>query len=256
VTSLLDSRLETSQQKDNLCGPFWAARVLRDFGVIEWDGETIDEDLIALRAGTVLPHPAEGSSSVPEGAESLTNYRFVLPTGPPADSGTDAGALLEAIEEASGGAVRCLPVRGEWTGEQVWRLVEAAPELGARLVANVRTGRFWGSRPRPEALLRELDGAVAEGEPPEWDVGHFCELAALIRGRSGALVVVRDSYPSLGLNAHHLQPPRVVAAALERGDGREGGVLAVVPAERAETLRALVAEIGLEIGIWNNGTRR
>jgi hypothetical protein len=253
--TVLDSRTETTQQKDNLCGPFWAARVLRDFGVTEWDGQAIDEDLIALRAGTVLPDPAD-RRSVPEGAESLTNYRYELPTAPPADSGTDAGALLETIEHASGGAIRCLPVRGEWTGERVWRIVDAAPELYARLVANVRTGRLWRSRPRPDALLRELDGMVAEGEAPEWDVGHFCELAALVRGRAGALVVVRDSYPSLGLNAHHLQPPRVVAAALERGDGREGGVLAVVPAERADALQAVVAEIGLEIGIWDNGTRR
>ena len=43
------------QQRDNLCGPFQAARVLGELGVREWDGEPVDQDLLALRAGTLLP---------------------------------------------------------------------------------------------------------------------------------------------------------------------------------------------------------
>ncbi|MGZ8692752.1 MAG: DUF6885 family protein [Gaiellaceae bacterium] len=253
MTELLDLDTEGAQQKDNLCGPFWAARLLRDYGVTEWDGEPIDEDLIALRAGTVLPEPSEGS--VPPGAGSRTDYRFELPTGSPAESGTDAGALASTLEAAAGGAARCVPFRGTWTAERVEQLVGAAPQLGARLLANVRTGCFWGSRPRIEALLSELEGRPAPDEPPDWDVGHFCELAGLIRGGTGSLVLVRDSYPSFGLNAHHLQPPRVVAAGLERGDGKEGGVLAFAQADRVGVLESLAAEIGLEIGIWDNGTR-
>jgi hypothetical protein len=53
-----------AQQKDNLCGPFWAARVLVDAGFTDWSGEPIDEDLIATRAGSTLP-PASGEPSVP-----------------------------------------------------------------------------------------------------------------------------------------------------------------------------------------------
>jgi hypothetical protein len=86
-------------------------------------------------------------------------------------------------------------------------------------------------------------------------VGHFVELEMLIRGPQRSLVVVHDSYPSLGWNGRHFQPPRVLAAALLRGDGREGGVLAVVPAARAEAAAALAAEIGLDVRPWNNGTR-
>ena len=40
-----------AQQKDHLCGPFCAARVLTESGYSTWDGEPIDEDLVALRAG-------------------------------------------------------------------------------------------------------------------------------------------------------------------------------------------------------------
>lgn len=256
MAQLLDIRhpsTEAAQQKDNLCGPFWAARILHDFGIEEWDAEQIDEDLIALRAGTVLPEAPEGS--VPPGAVSRTEYRYQLPAGDTADSGTAAGPLAEAIEAAAGGALRCVPLRGDWTPERVEGLVEATRAAGARLLANLRTGRLWGSRPPLEALLAELEGRPAAQPASDWDVGHFCELAALIRGPTGSLVLVRDSYPSLGWNAHHLQPPRAVAAALLRGDGREGGVLAVVPRAGAEEVEGLAGELELEVASWDNGTR-
>ncbi len=243
------------QQKDNLCGPFCAARILREAGVEAWEGEPLDEDLVALRAGTLLPEPDEGS--LPAGASSRADYRFELPRVPPARAGTAADALAAAIESASAGALRCLPVRRPWSAEAVTRLVEGTAGIpGARLLANLRTGRLWGSRPEPAALLAELRGEEAAGPKAEWDVGHFCELELLVRGPGGALVVVRDSYPTLGWDGRHLQPPRAVAAALARGDGREGGVLVVTPAEGRARAEALAREAGLEIGIWDNGTRR
>jgi hypothetical protein len=225
-----------AQQKDNLCGPFWAARVLRDFGI------DANEDEIAARAGTILPEPDPGS--VPPGAQSKTGYTVELRTGSPEEAGTSAQGLLDAIE-ATG--LRCIPVRGEWTAERVTRLVGGRGT--ARLLANVRTGCFWSSKPSVEAVIAELNGEEADGGPPDWDTGHFVELARLV---GGSLVVVHDSYPSLGWNGQHLQPARLVAAALERGDGREGGVLAVVPAEHADSVRSIAGETG----IWDNGTRR
>jgi uncharacterized protein DUF6885 len=228
--------VDTAQQKDNLCGPFWAARALREFGI------DADEDELAARAGSILPEPDEGS--VPPGAESKTDYTIELRTGPPQESGTSAQGLLEAIE-ATGAS--CIPIRGPWTAERVVRLFDAAPP--ARLLANVRTGPFWSSKPPVEAVIAELAGEEVDGGPHEWDVGHFVHLEQLIAGR---LVLVHDSYPTLGWNGRHLQPTRLVAAALERGDGREGGVLAVVPAKDAGAVRAVAGEIG----IWDNGTRR
>ena len=242
------------QQKDNLCGPFWAARVLNESGFSTWDGQPIDEDLIALRAGTVLPAPHDGAD-VPPGARSHTSYRYELATAPVEQSGTAAGALAEAIEAASSGGLRCVPMRGGWTAERVERLVDEGRELDLRLIANVRTGRLWGSRPPVETLLAELEGGPVQDPMSDWDVGHFIELEMLIRGPQRSLVVVHDSYPSQGWEGRHLQPPRAIAAALLRGDGREGGVLAVVPAARAEAAQALAGDIGLDIGLWNNGTR-
>lgn len=245
----------SSQQKDNLCGPFWAARILREAGVEEWEGEPVDEDLLALRAGTVLPDPDTGS--VPPGAASRTGYRFPLGRVPPAESGTSVDLLAAALEEAAAGVLRCVPLRGEWSEERVVALLAAAEGIpGARLLANVRTGAFWGSRPPLDALVAELRGERAAGPPSDWDVGHFCELELLLRGPGGTLVLVHDSYPSFGGDGRHLQPPRAVAAALARGDGREGGVLAVAPSASDAQARALAGATGLEIGFWDNGTRR
>jgi hypothetical protein len=242
------------QQKDNLCGPFWAARVLTEAGFTEWDGERIDEDLIALRAGSVLPE-SNGVPSVPPGAVSRTRYRYQLQLAPADASGTAERPLMQAIVSASGGSLSCTPIRGPWTAELVERLVGDAPSIGARLIANLRTGRLWGSRPPIELVLDELAGRLVQGPVADWDVGHFVELAMLIRGPQKSLVLVHDSYPSLGVNGFHLQPPRVLAAALQRGDGREGGVLVIVPQSRTRAAVAHVAEFGLEIGDWNNGTR-
>jgi hypothetical protein len=242
------------QQKDNLCGPFWAARVLNQTGYSTWGGKAIDEDLIALRAGTVLPEPHAGSD-VPLGAASQTHYRYELPRAPIEQSGTSAERLAQVIEAASSGELACVSLRGAWNAERVERLVEEARSLGARLIANIRTGRLWGSRASIEVLLGELDGRPVQGPAADWDVGHFVELEMLIRGPRGSLVVVHDSYPSLGWGGRHMQPPRAIADALLRGDGREGGVLAVVTQAREESVKALAPMTGLETGTWDNGTR-
>jgi hypothetical protein len=256
VAAAIDSPVESpeaAQQKDNLCGAFWAARIIREFGIGSWDGQQIDEDLIALKSATVLPDSGP-EGALPPGAVSLTSYRYELPTAPIQASGTAPGPLAQAIESAASGALRCVPVRGKWTAERVAKLVQGARSIGgARLIANLRTGRFWGSHPPLTALIDELAGRPAPAPTPDWDVGHYVELAGLITGEGGALVHVHDTYPSLGWDGHHLQPPRVVAEALLRGDGREGGILVVVPAVRVAEVESLVAGLDLDIGIWDNG---
>jgi hypothetical protein len=242
----------SDQQKDNLCGPYWAARVLNELGFSVWDGEAIDQDTIAMRAGTLLPD-AHAGPDVPPGAVGYATYRYPLPTAPVARSGTSAGALITAIERASGGELSCVPLRGAWNVDRVERLMDDARQTGSRLIANLRTGRLWGSRPPVDIILAELEGKPVQLPTPDWDVGHFVELEMLIRGPVRSLVVVHDSYPTLGWDGRHVQPPRVLAEALLRGDGREGGVLAVVPQSRTEAMKWLAVEIGLQVGVWNNG---
>lgn len=240
------------QQKDSLCGPFHGARVLRAAGITAAEGEPLDQDLVALRAGTTLPEPAVGPQ-VPPGALSWCEYRFELPRVRQELAGTSAPGLATAIEQLSGGRLACVPLSGEWSAETVEGLLDRLAHCAARLIANLRTGRLWGSRPPLEALLAVLEGDEVQSQPAaDWDVGHFVELATLLRGRCGTLVLVRDSYPSLGWAGVHLQPPATLAAALMRGDGREGGVLAVVSPDRAPEVRELAGGLGLEIRMWDN----
>lgn len=242
------------QQKDNMCGSFCAARILNDFSLEQIDGEPVDEDFIAIRAGASLPDP-DLPPALPRGAESRTGYRFELPVAPLEEVGTSPAGLIRAIDSAARGRLRAVPIRGEWNADRVERLVELATAGGARIIANLHTGRLWGSRPSPEQVLAELNGEHVSGPPADWDVGHFVELTTLIRGRKGSLVVVHDTYPSLGWDGYHVQPPRNVASALLRGDGREGGVLAVLPADNADAVAAIALGLGLEIDVWDNGCR-
>ena len=240
------------QQRDNLCGPFHAARLLRDTGIAEFEGEPLDQDLVALHAGTALPE-VEVGPQVPPGAVNLRDYRFELPRVDQASSGTRLPGLVEAIETLSGGRLVCVPMSGEWTAATVEGLLAGVGDTAARLIANVRTGHFWGSRPPLEALLAAFDGEHVTNPPPaDWDVGHFVELMQLVRGRRRALVLVRDSYPSLGWAGVHLQPPAAVAAALNRGDGRSGGVLAVGPAGARTQLERLAGDLGISVKMWDN----
>lgn len=232
-----------TQQKDDFCGPFCVARILG-----------LDQDEVAREAGTRLPH-ASARPGVPDGARSLTDYRYDVPRVPDAESGTSPQGLVGAIERLTDGRLTAVPIRGQWTAARVEGLVDQAPAFGARLIANLRTGGIWGSRPTAQQLLAELAGEEVAGPPPDWDVGHFVELTTLVSGHRGSLVVIHDTYPTLGLDGFHLQPPRAVARALLRGDGREGGVLAVVRAGGRRSVEAMALELGLEIGVWDNGCR-
>jgi hypothetical protein len=242
--------------------------VLRDAGVVAWRGEVIDQDLVAARAGTVLPAPdGNASPAVPAGAESRADYRIEFPVADMESSGTAPAGLASAIEELSNGALVAVPLRAaHWAAPLVSDLVERGTALGGRLLANIRSGRLWGSRPPAALLMAELEGAgpgsadagSAASDPPpaDWDVGHFVEPVGLLRGRAGELVLIRDSYPTLGWDGNYLQPPRVLAAALQRDDGREGGVLMIVTRDRRAEAVRLAGELALEIQMWDNGTRR
>jgi uncharacterized protein DUF6885 len=240
------------QQKDSLCGPYHAARVLRNAGVTTWNGAPVDQDLVAVHAGASLPR-YESGPQVPPGAVSHRDYRHELLRGDPERAGTRAPGLAAAIEEISAGELVSVPFSGQWSPAAVEDLLVGIASLSVRLIANLRTGLLWGSRPPLEALLAALDGAELSDPPAaDWDVGHYVELVQLLRGRGGALVLVQDSYPSLGWNGMHLQPPAAVAAALLRRDGRGGGVLAVAPVAAASAVEELAPKLGLEIEIWDN----
>jgi hypothetical protein len=237
-------------QKDQLCGAFWGALTLSAAGY------AASQEDVALRAGTTL---AKGDPAgwLPPGALPRTDYEATIPVArEEASAGTSARGVARAIEELSEGTLAVIPVAGPWTAQTVISLVEiaarAAPECA--LIANLRTGHLWESRPPARLLLDHLLGRIVETPPPDWDGGHFLTIAAGVGGPGGALVVLRDTYSQLGWDGYHLQPVAAVAAALERNDGNEGGVLCACGAPAARALAGRLGEAGFRLRHWDNGT--
>jgi hypothetical protein len=244
------------QQKDNLCGCFWATIALRAAGIDVFRGEPVDQDRVALEAGSLLPQ-GDPVKFVPPGETPRTDYRLDLPLADePDEGGTAEPPLAAAIESLSVGALAVLPVAGPWRAASVVELVRVVAEASPQttLLANIDTSRLWGSHPAPALLLAYLAGADVSGPEPDWSVGHFVNIAALVSSAERSLVLVRDTYPGLGWDGHHLQPAGALAAALERADGNEGGVLCVAPAADADGLRGRLESLGLELRHWDNGT--
>lgn len=237
-------------QKDQLCGAFWGALTLSAAD------HAASQEEVALRAGTTL---AEGDPAgwLPPGASPRADYEVAIPVAPDeASAGTSAKGVARSIEELSGGTLSVVPVAGPWSADAVVSLVEisAAEAPECALIANLRTGRLWGSRPPARLLLDYLLGRPVQTPPPDWDCGHFLTIAACVAGPGGTLVVLRDTYPQLGRDGYHLQPAGAAAAALERGDGHEGGVLCTCGTQEAGTLAERLGDAGFELRHWDNGS--
>ena len=244
-------------QKDGCCGPFWGAIALRAFGIDRFANEPVDQDLLAVQSGTTLDDEGDPYEALPPRSEPRLDYRLPLPVADhPAAAGTSAHGVSDGIERVSGGKLSVLPVAGPWTAASVETLLDAVAEGApdAVLIANWATRHLWGSHPTPQSIIAHLAGQDVEGPPAEWAVGHFANLVALLSGHGGSFVVVRDSYPVLGWEGHHLQPPTAAATALRRGDGKEGGVLVVVRASAGDEMKRRLARRGFELRHWDNGT--
>jgi hypothetical protein len=238
-------------QKDELCGAFWGALALRLGGRAD-----VDQDAVAAAAGTVLSHGPH-AEMLPPGEPGRRDYRLTLPAmDDPARSGTAIAGVLRAIRELSDDALDVVPVAGPWDVAAVRALLDAAADAGpVTAIANVGTRFLWGSRPTPAQMLAYLEtGAHESGPPPDWDVGHYVGLLGSIAGRSGTLVVVADTYPSLGRQGVHVQPIERVAAALRREGMTPGGAALAVAAAAAPRLAERLAGAGLRVELWDNGS--
>ena len=240
---LLELHAAELPQKDELCGCFWTTLALRLHG----EGP-LEQDDVALLAGSVIT--SHGHQHVlPFGQAGRNDFIAALPLTEDDDaSGTSVHGLVLAVSELSSGRLVALPVAG-LDGTSLRALLHAAAESTApvALIANPQTGAFWGSHPTVAQLAAYLErGDLGAGPAPDWAVGHFVGLLGIDEGRAGALVVVADTYPAIGLGGIHLQPVECVVAALE---GR--GVLVVAEPDVA----ARVADAAGGAGeLWDNGS--
>jgi hypothetical protein len=221
------------------------------------DGIAIDAPSLARDAGTALP-PRDAQPSIPPGAESRRDDRLQLPiTKRAEESGTSVRGVMAAIARASDHTRALVPLRANWTRESVLEVVELCrrrPQWNAVPLANVRTGRLWGSRLPLLDALEWLAGSDVAPPAPDWDVGHFVTIAATLDGPARSLLVIRDSYPQFGWDGHHLQPPEALAAGLDRGDGREGGIALYVADRDRPDVEVAAKDVGFQLDGWDNGS--
>ena len=242
-------------QKDELCGCFWTLLALRLAGIEGPDGEPLDQDAVGRAAGSGGASEDDYAESLPPGEHGRRDYRLELPAVAADVAGTSAGGLVRAVGELSDGRRTAVPVAGPWTPALVDTLLDlAAGEQEAALVLNVATGLLWGSHPSAAQLLGYLATGDDDGPEPDWAVGHFVGCFGSVRGPGGSLVLIGDTYPSLGVGGVHAQPRERVAAALTREGMTPGGALVIVPAERAEAVSGALREAGFELRVWDNGS--
>jgi hypothetical protein len=243
-------------QRDDLCGAFCGALALRAAGIDGHDGAPLDQDAVALAAGSVVSGVRE-VGVLPHGERGRRDYRLALPSIEDSDlSGTTAAGLVEAIVRLSADALVAIPYTGPWNASTLAGLFElgCASERPVTLVANFATRHLWGGHAGVDQLLAYLYDGELDGPPPDWDVGHFACVVGRVRGPAGSLYAVADTYPALGDGGVHMQPQERLSAALERRDMPAGGMLVVVSAQDAAALRAGAGALGLREGVWDNGT--
>jgi hypothetical protein len=253
---LLELHARELPQRDDLCGAFCGALALGAASLDERAGEPLDQDAVAIAAGSVVSGVRE-PGVLPHGERGRRDYRLAIPTIEDADaSGTTAAGLLDAIGALSDGALAAVPYRGPWSAATLAALFDAAAacERPVTLIANLATHHLWGSRASVVELLAYLLDGESAGPAPDWRVGHFACVTARVRGPRGTLYALADTYPALGNRGVHMQPQERLASALERRDMPAGGVLAVSFAQDADALRGAAVAAGLLEGIWDNGT--
>src|ERR1700686_4525979 len=91
--ALLAVHVRGLPQRDDLCGAFCGALALRAAGIEEHGGEPVDQDAVALAAGS-SGSAFHARASMPLGEQGRRDYRLSLPLiGDPAVSGTTAAGL-------------------------------------------------------------------------------------------------------------------------------------------------------------------
>jgi hypothetical protein len=243
-------------QRDDLCGAFCGALALGAAGIDAGAGEPLDQDAVALAAGSVISGAREGGV-LPHGEAGRRDYRISLPLIDDSNlSGTTAAGLIGAIRALSGEALETIPYTGPWTADTLGGLFEVCCSLEhpVTLVANFATRHLWGGRASVKQLLDYLLDGRQDGPSPDWDVGHFACVVGRVRGPGGSLYGVADTYPALGNRGVHMQPQERLAAALERPDMPAGGMIVVAFVQDAAAVRAGAAALGLSEGLWDNGT--
>ena len=269
-------------QKDMVCGAYALTYLLQAYGVREHDSNPLTVDHVAALAGTgleehnsarqeLVEQRIENSEIPPErAAEWHLHEYFTEPLETVAEGGTSPCGLVRACHRASDGLVTAVPVPATIDGDvQLTRAIFG--ELLERIVSGSLPGQLicnynlrhtlapaslLGHKYSLVALLTQWDDSEYFRRL-DWDVGHFTSVAGRIErdGSGEQYLLIRDSYKSFGWDGYHLQPESAIHTGIVRAnDSRDGGVILVVPTADLEAVETGLADLGLEEGVWDNGS--
>jgi hypothetical protein len=204
-----------------------------------------------------------------EAWEDAATYRFPMrSSADPAEVGTSAEGVARAISLATAGRLATVPIPGRTAagrpqlGPDAW---EALLELiehdfvagGLDVLFNYETDQLLAARDTAyNAINLRRPDAASVIPRDSWGVGHFVPLIGLWRRPAGdRWLVILNSFKARAFSAVEPQPADLMRRAVVREDGRGGGVLLMVPSERAAALIDRFEATGLEVRTWSNGSR-
>ncbi len=270
-------------QRPATCGAYVLSYLFPALGFREHAGHDLrDEDYLAhLSAVTVEVHEVPLSEAIGRRvaagelteAEALERhgrqwYRYpVRSSADPVESGTSPTGVARAVALGSDGGLVALPIAARLELGEV-QLSDVRWAALLELLAARAEAWQWHAifNYELDQLLRPTDpsyGAdvlrlpdVATRIPrDDWGVGHFVGLVGLWQMQGGAWwLLLCDTYKERGFDGYQPQPAELMRRGLVRTDGRGGGLLLVVPADRSASIANAIAALGLELRMWSNGS--
>jgi hypothetical protein len=272
-----------ADQRPSTCGAYVTRYLLGPLGFPEHEGiATTREDYVASLAGTVLD-PDEAATV--EAARATVDrerlddavaaarfgkawYRWPLRVSADLTAiGTSPTGTARTIATASDGALVTLPIPARDANARV-RLTDGAWDgLLDLFVAHLGDWRLHAvvnydsddllDPVAPAYTAEALRGPAPASSIPldRWGVGHFAGVGAEWRADDGRRwLLLLDTYRERGFDRYEPQPADLVRDALIRSDGRDGGMLLILPREHLEAATAAIRALGLEPRMWANGS--
>ena len=271
-------------QRPATCGAYALSYLFPALDMVEHEGHSLEaEDYLAHLAAVAVEdyevqpslaisrRVADGELSEAQALQVFGKawYRYpVRSSSDPVESGTSPTGVARAITIGSSGRLSVVPVPARLADGEIqltaarWGLLldglaERVDDWRWHAIFNYETDRLL--RPNDASFTPEnLRAADSTERIPrdDWGVGHFVGLAGLWRmgGAGPWWLLLFDTYKERGFDGYQPQPAELMRQGIVRSDGREGGVLLILPAEKAVDALNWLNSLGIDARMWSNGS--